>query len=227
MPFRSPVTAATKDCPRYKDTSPSSEPDPPSSPTPLYRDSAIVKTDPSYKLGKDFMAQVRTPRASAQFKSPLTTVAASGSRNGRRPVNASPNVQALQLRLQTLKRALKIRDDREGEKLEGLAQKWTDVAREVAWEVWSVVKDNVQDVTKLGSGRGALQCNWGWADEGNESGTTGADRPSGDVEMVSDEDEPPVPEDTMSVMLRKMGIDPSTLGWNEAEGEFMEADVSP
>jgi hypothetical protein len=111
------------------------------------------------------MASVRTPRASAQFKSPLAAVAASGAGDRRRAVSASPNVQALQLRLQTLKRALKIRNEGEGEKLERLAQKWTDVAREVAWEVWSVVKDNVQDVTKLGGGRGALQSNWGWAAE--------------------------------------------------------------
>lgn len=173
------------------------------------------------------MASVRTPRASAQFKSPLAAVSASNTGNGRRTVSSSPNVQALQLRLQTLKRALKIRNDGEGEKLEGLAQKWTEVAREVAWEVWSVVKDNVQDVTKLGSGHGTLQGNWGWADEGNGEGTLSGDQPTGDVEMASDEDEPPVPEDTMSVMLRKMGIDPSTLGWDEAEGEFMQVDVSP
>jgi hypothetical protein len=44
--------------------------------------------------------------------------------------------------------------------------------------------------------------------------------------MLSEEDEPPVPEDTMSVMLRKMGIDPTTLGWDEGEGEFMDVDVS-
>ena len=169
------------------------------------------------------MARVRTPRASAQFKSPLTLVAASSAGDRRRVVSASPNIQALQLRLQTLKRALKIRNDGEGEKLERLAQKWTDVAREVAWEVWSIVKDNVQDVTKLGGGRGALQKNWGWADEENEGGVA---RPSGEIEMLSEEDEPPVPEDTMSAMLRKMGIDPTTLGWDEGEGEFMDVDVS-
>jgi len=108
------------------------------------------------------MAKVRTPRASGQFKSPLTAVAASDAGDRRRAVSASPNVQALQLRLQTLKRALKIRNDREGEKLERLAQKWTDVAREVAWEVWSAVKDNVQDIANIGGGRVALQNNWGW-----------------------------------------------------------------
>ena len=137
-------------------------------------------------------------------------------------MSASPNVQALQLRLQTLKRAVKIRDGGEGEKLEGLAQKWIDVAREVAWEVWSVVKDNVQDVSKLGGGRGPLQNNWGWADEKNASEVVGAERISGEGEMLSEEDEPPVPEDTMSVMLRKMSIDPTTLGWDEDEGEFVD-----
>ena len=137
-------------------------------------------------------------------------------------MSASPNVQALQLRLQTLKRAVKIRNDGDGEKLEKLAKKWIDVAREVAWEVWSVVKDNVRDVSNLGSGRGALQSNWGWADDENKGAVTGTDRVSGEGETLSEDDEPPVPEDTMSAMLRKMGIDPSTLGWDEDEGEFMD-----
>lgn len=140
-------------------------------------------------------------------------------------MSASPNVQTLQLRLQTLKRALKVRNDGEGEKLERLAQKWTEVAREIAWEVWSVVKDNVQDVTRLGDGRGSLQNNWGWADEENKGRAVGAEKSNREVEMLPEEEEPPVPEDTMSVMLRKMGIDPSTLGWDEDEGEFLDVGV--
>lgn len=168
------------------------------------------------------MTSVRTPRASAQFKSPLSAVTTPGVGNRRRAVSASPNVQALQLRLQNLKRAIKIRHGGEGEVLEGLTKKWTDVAREVAWEVWSVVKDNVQDVAKLGGGRGALQSNWGWANDENKDAVAGAEKLNGETETLSEEDEPPVPEDTMSVMLRKMGIDPSTLGWDEDEGEFMD-----
>jgi hypothetical protein len=35
--------------------------------------------------------------------------------------------------------------------------------------------------------------------------------------MLSEEDEPPAPEDTMSVMLRKTSTDPATLGWDEGE----------
>jgi len=168
---------------------------------------------------EDLMTRVRTQRASAQFKSPLS--AGSGVGNPRRAVSASPNVQALQLRLQTLKRAIKIRSDGEGEKLEKLSKKWTDVAREAAWEVWSVVKDNVQDVSKFGGGRGGFQDSWGWPDDGKEDRVAKADRPSGEDEMLSEEGESPVPEDTMSMMLRKMGIDPDTLGWNEDEGEFV------
>ena len=168
------------------------------------------------------MASVRTPRASAQFKSPLSAVAASGPGNRRRAISASPNVQALQLRLQTLKRAVKIRNDGEGEKLERLAKKWIDAAREVAWEVWSVVKDNVRDVSNLGGGGGALQNNWGWAEDENKDASVDTERVSGGGEILSEDDEPPVPEDTMSVMLRKMGIDPSTLGWDDGEGEFMD-----
>ena len=168
------------------------------------------------------MARVRTPRASAPFKSPLSTASGSDMVRVKRAVSASPNVQALQLRLQTLKRAIKIRNDGEGDKLEKLAKKWMDVAREVAWEVWSVVKDNIQDGSKLGDTRGAFQNNWGWADEAKESGVASAGRSGAEDEMQSEEEGPPVPEDTMSVMLRKMGIDPSTLGWDEEEGEFMD-----
>jgi len=53
-----------------------------------------------------------------------------------------------------------------------------------------------------------------------------AEESSGEVEVeMLSEDELPVPEDTMSVMLRKMGIDPTTLGWDEGEGELMDFDV--
>ncbi|KAF9782578.1 hypothetical protein BJ322DRAFT_161410 [Thelephora terrestris] len=221
-PFRSPVTAATKDCPRYKDTAPSSEPDPPSSPAPASDDRAATEGSSPQKPKEDMMVRVRTPRASAQFKSPLSAATGSEAGRMRRVVSASPNVQALQLRLQTLKRAIKIRNDGEGEKLEMLANKWTNVAREVAWEVWSVVKDNVQDVSKLGSGRGGFQDSWGWTGEGAKDGAVNMDRPRGEDEILSEDDEPPVPEDTMSLMLRKMGIDPSSLGWNEEEGEFVD-----
>lgn len=168
------------------------------------------------------MVKVRTPRASGQFKSPLSAVSGPGAGRAGRGFSAAPNVQALQSRIQTLKRAIKIRNGGEGEKLERLANKWTGVAREVAWEVWSVVKDNVQDVSKLGDRRGGFQNSWGWEGEERKDGATGGDRPGGEDEVLSEEDEPPVPEDTMSVMLRKMGIDPSTLGWDEEEGEFID-----
>ena len=221
-PFRSPVTAATKDCPRYKDTTTNSEPDLPSSPAPLFQHCETIKSDSSQEPEKDVMTRVRTQRASGQFKSPLSAVPGPGPMHTRRVFSASPNVQALQSRVQTLKRAIKVRNDGESEKLERLVKKWTNVAREVAWEVWSVVKDNVQDVSKPGSGHGAFQNSWGWRNDGKADGATGGARPNGEHEMLSEEDDPPVPEDTMSVMLRKMGIDPSTLGWDEGEGEFMD-----
>jgi hypothetical protein len=121
-------------------------------------------------------------------------------RDRRHAVSASPNVQALQLRLQTVKQVIRIRNDGEGEKLEQLAQKWADVGRGVAWGVWSIVEDNVQDVTKLGGGREWLQNSWGWADKESGSGVAGVERPGGEVEILSEEDEPPVPDDTMSAV---------------------------
>ena len=73
----------------------SSESEPPSSPTASTQERVVVETSPSQGPGKEFMTSIRTPRASAQFKSPLSAVAPSDPGNRRRAVSASPNVQVL------------------------------------------------------------------------------------------------------------------------------------
>lgn len=149
-------------------------------------------------------------------------------------------IQTLERRLTLLKRAIKIKSEHEGEeKLADLTRKWKDVARDVSWELWAIVKQNNEDgVPSIveecglfakpndGNGfRGKSRSGWGWDD--SAKGESSTDRNAecteeeehlqeGDVEK---EDEPEN-KLTMSVMLRQLGIAESTLGWDEAEGDF-------
>jgi hypothetical protein len=55
-------------------------------------------------------------------------------------------IQTLERRLTLLKRAIKIKSEHEGEeRLEDLTRKWKDVARDVSWELWAIVKQNNED----------------------------------------------------------------------------------
>ena len=99
--------------------------------------------------------------------------------------------------------------------------------REVAWAVWEYVKD-LDPGEALGGGRS------GWdADEvavGQKRAFDGAwddehiskkARMDEDVEKDG-EDEKPLAQHTLGVMLRRLGIDPATLGWDEEEGDFVD-----
>ena len=44
----------------------------------------------------------------------------------------------------------------------------------------------------------------------------------GDEERAEAKEEPAVVHHTLGVMLRRMGIDPDTLGWDEEEGDFVD-----
>ncbi|KAI0370208.1 hypothetical protein BV20DRAFT_966833 [Pilatotrama ljubarskyi] len=90
----------------------------------------------------------RTVKVAKQFKSPLTVSAAgdpsvpAGSLFSA--ASATPTIQALQGRLQTLKQAIRIKKAGNGDEeaeLERLVDKWRMVGREVAWAVWGYVKD--------------------------------------------------------------------------------------
>lgn len=77
---------------------------------------------------------------------------------------------------------MKVRQNGEEETLAGLVKKWTEAGREVAWEVWGLVKDSGGDVTsatasasnrgdwadggKSGNKRGFDE-GWGWDDKGD------------------------------------------------------------
>jgi hypothetical protein len=76
----------------------------------------------------------------------------------------------LERRLQLLRRAVKIRADGEEEKLEELATKWRSVGREIAWELWAVIREQGQsdswgaEAEQDNSGRGGQKSSWGWDD---------------------------------------------------------------
>ncbi len=197
----------------------------------------------------------RTANVAKQFKSPLHASTVSCSVSASAPatgtfssVKAAPTIQALQGKVQTLKQAIKIKNSRNGDDeddvLEGLVEKWTTAAREVAWGVWDYVKDldpgSAADVgTKSGwfadddgrAGPGSkrgLDSSWGY-DDGHAGKRAkvddGAEQVDEKENEEEEEEEPPVVHHTLGVMLRRMGIDPATLGWDEEEGDFVDVDA--
>lgn len=100
----------------------------------------------------------RTVRAAAQFKSPLSSGASSTTVPS---VKLTPTIQALERKLQALKRAVKVKHDGEEEILEGLVKKWTDAGREIAWEVWGLVKDMGGGESSAGTGKKGIKSG-GW-----------------------------------------------------------------
>jgi hypothetical protein len=106
-----------------------------------------------------------TSRAAKQFKLPLSVSPPSSSGSSFSAVQLAPTIQSLERKIQVLKRAIKVKRDGEEEELEGLIKKWKEVGREVAWEVWGLVKDN-----KLGGDQD------GWSKREGMSGKATAKR---------------------------------------------------
>ncbi|KAJ7781501.1 hypothetical protein B0H16DRAFT_622208 [Mycena metata] len=188
----------------------------------------------------------RTQRAAGQFKSPLPLALAASVPTA---VRQTPTVQALERKVQVLRRAVKVRKDGEEETLEGLVRKWTEAGREVAWEVWGLVKDNQSgggddwgkesQKASSSSGKRRFEDSWGWNEESGskrvkvEDGernwgwdvspaaamASSQDQDHATVETVEDEEKP---RDTLGTMLMRLGIAPSTLGWDDEEGEFVD-----
>jgi hypothetical protein len=176
----------------------------------------------------------RTARAAAQFKSPLSVAATSQVDNS---VRMTPTLQALERKVQILKRALKAKKDDEEETLKGLVQRWTEAGREVASELWELVKNNNECDGSWGMGvklgKRKFEGDWGWNDQGDtkkfkseESSTEmGTDehnattdaRNNDGGEAHEDEDKTRM---TLGMMLRQLGIDPDTLGWDDEEEVF-------
>ena len=123
-------------------------------------------------------------------------------------------IMTLERKLTILRRAVKIKRDGDEAHLERLAKKWRDAGREAAYELWGIVRDLS---TEGGEMRGNGNDNgWGWGEQG-EQGTIGED----DVETEAGE-HAERQENTLGIMLRKLGIAPETLGWNDAEEAFVD-----
>jgi hypothetical protein len=154
---------------------------------------------------------VRSSRVAAQFRSPLVKV----SEHTSRPlVLPNQTIMNLERKLAILRRAVKIKRDGDEAHLERLAKKWRDAGREAAYELWGIVRDLS---TEGGEMRGNGNDNgWGWGEQG-EQGTIGED----DVETEAGE-HAERQENTLGIMLRKLGIAPETLGWNDAEEAFVD-----
>ncbi|KAF8076137.1 hypothetical protein FPV67DRAFT_1664438 [Lyophyllum atratum] len=123
----------------------------------------------------------RTQRAAAQFKSPLSMDASSKLVSS---VRMTPIIQALERKLQLLKRAVKVKQDGEEEALHALVNKWTEAGREIACEVWELVKDNASSEDQ-GWGKpqskgkpmtSAFEDSWGWDGKSNEKSNTSDER---------------------------------------------------
>jgi hypothetical protein len=156
-------------------------------------------------------------------------------------VRLTPTVQALQRDVQILKRAVKVKQEGEEAELERLVRKWTEAGREVAYELWGLVKDNESrdggaSVSLLGKGnKGGFEGSWGWEDNKAskdrswgfddasqmelEDSSNDIEQRTGDGDREGEEED--AKSDTLGTMLRQLGIAPETLGWDEEEGMFI------
>ncbi|PSR73691.1 hypothetical protein PHLCEN_2v10610 [Hermanssonia centrifuga] len=70
-------------------------------------------------------------------------------------------------------------------------------------------------------GKGGLEGSWGW-DKGEEMDVDGKEGPSAaDDTMEIDEEDTQVENHSLGTMLRHLGVNPETLGWDEDEGDFV------
>ncbi|KAL1667558.1 hypothetical protein GGF50DRAFT_112104 [Schizophyllum commune] len=152
----------------------------------------------------DKKKQHRTQRAASQFKSPLTPGASAAVTSN---VRLTPQIQALERKLQVLKRAVKVRREGEEGTLEGLVRRWTEAGREVAWEVWGLTKEAAQG-GDWGYGSGGGQAKGGFGSSGGFGGGFGKEEDANKGWGWDKEDE------------KKGG---SSWGWaNEGGGESQE-----
>ncbi|KAF8558780.1 hypothetical protein OG21DRAFT_981170 [Imleria badia] len=171
----------------------------------------------------------KTMRPVTQFKSPLVNgVLPADSRT----IRLTPALQALERKLQLLKRAIKVKEDNEEEVLGRLAGKWIEAGREAAYGVWDATKD-AGDF----SGKATfIRKSQGW--ESNDRNTPwGWDTKPGDASEESRDLYPseascttgPVPEEdddvgsnTLGTMLRQLGIAPEIFGWDDGTETFSD-----
>lgn len=212
-PFRSPLTSKTATAERQVKLE--DEPSTVHHPASLSRKAPIPTV---LNVRATIAKQALASRAANQFKSPLAQLKPSdGSRTVILP---TPKIQALERRMTLLKRALKIQREGDEDHLAELAMKWRDAGREAAYELWELVRDMAKnDEDASGASKGS-QWGWGWEEgdkkdeEGDETMSVGKDETEAESETKE--------EETLGLMLRKLGIAPETLGWNEESETFEE-----
>ncbi|KAG2339855.1 hypothetical protein BDR05DRAFT_567651 [Suillus weaverae] len=234
-PFRSPLILNKDEDPPSEDLLKCKSPlsillAPPSAPKmPLTPQHARVA--PSVTPAK---TRVRTLKAASQFKSPLSSSASASSGRGS-SIRLTPTVQSLERKLQLLKRAVKVKENDEEKTLVRLIKKWTEAGREVAYELWDLVKDSANKDVGMGWDRskgkmGSRDSNWGWASPGikregypeNEMNTATENAlDEGYTDKILSEDDEQS-RNTMGTMLRQLGIATETLGWDEDAEVFFD-----
>ncbi|EJD54035.1 hypothetical protein AURDEDRAFT_148771 [Auricularia subglabra TFB-10046 SS5] len=137
-------------------------------------------------------------------------------------------VQNLERRLQTLKRAIKIKSDGGDATLEALAVKWRDAARAASWDLYELVRDGAGTSDRPAQGAGGWNDgNWGWGSEdtkqfGSDGQQSSVDYEDQDMETDPEEEAPEKPDPSVGTMLAELGIAPALLGWKEDEGDFLD-----
>jgi hypothetical protein len=162
----------------------------------------------------DIKERHRTKRASGQFRSPLLDKSLSGASS----IRLTPTIQSLERQLQHLRQAVKIKRENDTEILKSLITKWVDAGRDVAWEVWDLVKANANQGT-MDRSNGSLN-SWGWAEDVNQKDHRDS---NGTLTEEKDHDmgeEGNRKQDSLGTMLLQLGIAHEVLGWNEDEGTF-------
>jgi hypothetical protein len=136
--------------------------------------------------------------------------------------------------VQILKRAVKVKKNGEEEELERLVRKWTEAGREVAYELWELVKYNGSEERSMkleGKRKRGFEESWGWNDkrESKENSWGWYESPNmedggegRDKGLCHAEEEEERAADTLGTMLRQLGIAPETLGWDDEEGMFID-----
>lgn len=178
--------------------------------------------------------RVRTLKAASQFKSPLSSSASVSSGRGS-SIRLTPTVQSLERKLQLLKRAVKVKENDEEKTLIGLIKKWTEAGREVAYELWDLVKDSANKGDGMGwdAGKGktgSRDSNWGWDSPGIKRESCPENEMNTDTENPLDEgcinkthsEDDEQTRNTMGTMLRQLGIATETLSWNDDEEVFLD-----
>lgn len=240
-PFRSPLVPS--DAPPSSSPTPRSVVYPPnisSSPPPVQSRSRVTLA----KAPASSPARTSVPlpnkvnaRVKSQFKSPFCPTSPSGAVTAASPgVRMTPVIQSLERQVQILKRAVKVKQSGEEKILEKLVKKWTAAGREVAWEVWSLVRDQAESGGDWGKGTSSSgwawddnapssdtgASNWGWEGEGraDDEASVNADIEGGSEPHHEEEVKEP---DNLGTMLRHLRIAPETLGWDDNLEDFVDA----